>query len=66
MLVFCWLWLQIFYNAKEFVEDRTTAAHRVSVRLRFFQYRVDPETRAVQDDLKAMLIKQYKDLGTPK
>ncbi|CAF3546110.1 unnamed protein product [Rotaria sordida] len=30
-----------------------------------FQFHVDPETKAVQDDLKAMLVKQYKDLGKP-
>ncbi|CAF3438039.1 unnamed protein product [Rotaria socialis] len=30
-----------------------------------FQFRIDPETRAAQADLKAMLIKQYNDLGKP-
>jgi hypothetical protein len=28
--------------------------------------RVDVETQSAQVDLKAMLIKQYKDLGRPK
>ncbi|CAF2992535.1 unnamed protein product [Rotaria socialis] len=32
---------------------------------RLFQFRIDPETRAAQADLKAMLIKQYNDLGKP-
>ncbi|CAF1592513.1 unnamed protein product, partial [Adineta ricciae] len=49
MLVLCWLWLQIQYNAKE-----------------LFQCRVDPESQSIQADLKAMLVKQYQDLGRPK
>jgi hypothetical protein len=34
--------------------------------VRFFQCRADPETREVQASLKAMLAKQYNDLGKPK
>ncbi|UJR22011.1 hypothetical protein I4U23_025078 [Adineta vaga] len=49
MLVVCWLWLQIYYNTKE-----------------FFQWRADLESQAVQADLRAMLNKQYTDLGRPK
>jgi len=33
--------------------------------LRFFQFRVDPEAQAAHADLKAMLVKQYNDLGKP-
>ena len=33
---------------------------------RLFQWRVDPEVQAVQEHLKGMLVKQYKDLGRPK
>ncbi|CAF1241276.1 unnamed protein product [Adineta steineri] len=49
MLVICWLWLQIYFNTKE-----------------FFQFRTDPESQAIQADLKLMLLKQYHDLGRPK
>jgi hypothetical protein len=38
----------------------------IDISIRLFQFHVDPETRAAQDDLKAMLIKQYNDLGRPK
>lgn len=48
MLIFCWLWLQIFYNPRE-----------------FFQCRVDAESRVVQNELQAMLVKQYDELGQP-
>jgi len=49
MLVCCWLWLQLFYNTKE-----------------FFQFRANESELSAQADLKAMLMQQYKDLGTPK
>ncbi|CAF1200301.1 unnamed protein product [Adineta steineri] len=32
----------------------------------FFQFRTDPESQAIQADLKLMLLKQYHDLGRPK
>lgn len=33
---------------------------------RLFQWRADPEAQAIQADLKAMLVKQYNELGKPK
>ncbi|CAF0755169.1 unnamed protein product [Adineta ricciae] len=48
MLIFCWLWLQIYYNRRE-----------------FFQCKKDAETQEIQADLKAMLVKKYKELGHP-
>ncbi|CAF1303583.1 unnamed protein product [Adineta steineri] len=48
MLIACWIWLQIFYNRKE-----------------FFQCRTDAQTQELKRNLKAMLVKQYKELGKP-
>ncbi|CAF1545528.1 unnamed protein product, partial [Adineta steineri] len=67
MLVICWLWLQIYFNTKEFKEIE----YKFLIFLiwfflhRFFQFRTDPESQAIQADLKLMLLKQYHDLGRP-
>jgi hypothetical protein len=66
MLILCWLWLQIFYNAKEFEENICWNFELGFSVIRFFQFRPSEDDLATQRDLKAMLIKQYKDLGTPK
>ena len=65
MLVLCWLWLQLFYNTKE--SEWSALIPSLDIRCsRLFQWRVDKDVQAVQAHLKAMLVKQYKDLGRPK
>lgn len=70
MLVLCWVWLQIQYNFTELERKLSFWFFWIWALffpiLRLFQLRVDPETQAAQAVLKAMLIKQYKDLGKPK